>query len=225
MGSEGNEWGQLGPSSSVCAQGTQPGDGDEDLHSLLGPCDPSPPLVTAHGGAGTAITLATQKLGDHAGPGPGVPTDLLGALGGVSHPLSALGGARTCSVCWGAHTRSVHWDSGQQGPLAVNGIPSQIVSPFPLVPARGCPMSSEVPLLGLCSFQGSPALPKHQSPVPISLPHSHTPPAGPGPQLDWSLVFLLITGHGLHVRLLGGGGAGSCGSRSCVSPEEPLPRV
>lgn len=67
-------------------------------------------------------------------------------------------------------------------------------------------MSSEVPLLSLCSLQGSPALPKHQSPVPISPPHSHSPSAGLGPQLDWSLVFLLITGHGLRVGLPGGGG-------------------
>lgn len=32
MGLEGNEWGQLGPFSSVFAQGPQLGDGDEDLH-------------------------------------------------------------------------------------------------------------------------------------------------------------------------------------------------
>ena len=109
-----------------------------------------------------------------------------------------------------------------KAPLIIDSIPSQMVSPGLLVPARSCPMSPEVPLLGLCACQGRLALPKHQSPLPISAPHSRSPAAGLGPQLSWSLGFSSWDTARTSAFCRGGQARGN---RSCVSPEEPLPRV
>ena len=97
------------------------------------------------------------------------------------------------------------------GPHLLGGLGQRSVRPFscqchpfpggqpcPLLPARSCPMSSKVPLLGMCCSQGSQAPQSIRALCPsCSLPHLHSRTGGLWPQLDWSVVFLLLMGRSL----------------------------
>lgn len=153
-----------------------------------------PSLVTAHGAAGTAVTWATQKPGDRAGPGPGAPPDQLPlsvwgpGLGGLEagrvsrqpeSPGSAALFVAKVPLCLPWYPQpslghpapcTGHWSAR---PAGCHRHPLPDGQPLSPAPAGSCPPSSEPPLWTLCSLQGSPPFQSVRAPSPSRCP---TPP-------------------------------------------------
>lgn len=99
---------------------------------------------------------------------------------------------------------SVHRDSGQQGPLAISGVPSQMASPCLLPQPAAAPRHPSC-LCGDCAPFRAARPPKASEPPPHPAAPLPLPSCWAGAAVGW-VPGVLVTGHSVHVCFPGGQG-------------------